>query len=189
MLGTIHYASIATHQFKDQCRRDDVESWVYMIVEMYSGALPWCNLKPLEEHKKILEYKEFVRYQGRDMFFAKCPKEFDTILSDLDRLQFTDRPNYQMYYEELEKAMKRLKLDMKEPMDWMKDGCRLQEKAKFVGELGESNAASVLMHHEEEERVFNHLSLGCDPTQLENSFLSTGREHTPKVSGILKDLD
>lgn len=37
LLGTIIYASLASHEVKEQCRRDDLESWFYMCVEMLTG--------------------------------------------------------------------------------------------------------------------------------------------------------
>jgi tau tubulin kinase len=37
LLGTIQYASLASHNFQEQCRRDDLESWLYMCVELCSG--------------------------------------------------------------------------------------------------------------------------------------------------------
>lgn len=84
LLGTIHYAPIASHYNQEQCRRDDLESWLYMIVEMASGPLPWANLEPLKQHKMIAESKKFVRVGGRAKFFEKCPPGYDEIMDIID---------------------------------------------------------------------------------------------------------
>lgn len=39
LMGTVHYASINAHSFYEQCRKDDLESWFYMIVEMATGLI------------------------------------------------------------------------------------------------------------------------------------------------------
>lgn len=37
LMGTIHYASLRAHNFLDQSRKDDLESWFYMLIEMING--------------------------------------------------------------------------------------------------------------------------------------------------------
>ncbi|VDL79997.1 unnamed protein product [Nippostrongylus brasiliensis] len=39
--GTTRYASVNTLELKEQSRRDDVESWWYMVLEWMIGELPW----------------------------------------------------------------------------------------------------------------------------------------------------
>ncbi|CAD5217780.1 unnamed protein product [Bursaphelenchus xylophilus] len=144
LLGTIHYASLASHMNQEQCRRDDLESWLYMAVELCSGQLPWAKLDPLKHHKIICDWKQFIRVHGREHFFANCPEELDSILAIIDSLAFTDRPHYEMIDYQLQKAVQRLGIDQNAPMDWQLDK-RVKEKANFVGELGQSDAASVMM--------------------------------------------
>ncbi|MCP9261968.1 Tau-tubulin kinase 1 [Dirofilaria immitis] len=42
--GTLKYAPLSAHILRELCRKDDVESWLYMIVELTSGKLPWRNM-------------------------------------------------------------------------------------------------------------------------------------------------
>lgn len=39
--GSTTYASLAAHEGEDLGRRDDLWSWLYVVVEMVSGTLPW----------------------------------------------------------------------------------------------------------------------------------------------------
>lgn len=44
-LGTIRFASRNCHYSREQCRRDDLESWVYMLIEFTEYAsLPWSKI-------------------------------------------------------------------------------------------------------------------------------------------------
>lgn len=43
--GTAKYASLSNHTGREQCRKDDVESWLYQQVELTRGKLPWRNIK------------------------------------------------------------------------------------------------------------------------------------------------
>lgn len=39
--GTTRYGSLNAHHRRDLSRRDDLESWLYVIIELTKGALPW----------------------------------------------------------------------------------------------------------------------------------------------------
>lgn len=43
--GTTRYASIAALKHAEQSRKDDVESWLYVVVEWTAGSLPWRKLR------------------------------------------------------------------------------------------------------------------------------------------------
>ncbi|CAD5212949.1 unnamed protein product [Bursaphelenchus okinawaensis] len=146
LLGTIHYASLASHQNQEQCRRDDLESWLYMCVELCAGSLPWAKLDPLKHHKIICDWKQFIRVHGRELFFQDCPEELDHILSIIDSLSFTDRPHYEMMEYQLRLAQERLNLDPYAKLDWQHTPM-LKQKANFVGEIGQSNQASLEMRN------------------------------------------
>jgi len=62
-MGDIMYASISNHECREQSRRDDLESCVYMILHMMTGYLPWSNLaqnqslEPEQKNEKIMQMK------------------------------------------------------------------------------------------------------------------------------------
>ena len=43
--GSSKHASVAAHAFADQCRRDDLWSLLYMLVEFVVGSLPWTQAR------------------------------------------------------------------------------------------------------------------------------------------------
>lgn len=45
---------------RKQCPRDDLESWFYMLVEVFTGRLPWDQLDTVD-FQVIAEWKKFIR--------------------------------------------------------------------------------------------------------------------------------
>ncbi|KAK6100636.1 hypothetical protein QQG55_1475 [Brugia pahangi] len=39
--GTTRYGSLNVHLRLDLSRRDDLESWIYLLVDITRGSLPW----------------------------------------------------------------------------------------------------------------------------------------------------
>ena len=97
MTGTARYMSIHSHLGKTQSRRDDLESIGYVLIYFLKGRLPWQGLKAggnfKEKYKKIRDAKMKVTMQTlcRDL-----PKEFETYMSYVKALEFSDYPDYEL---------------------------------------------------------------------------------------------
>ena len=46
--GSTTYASVHAHTHHDQGRRDDLWSWLYVVVELLEGTLPWRAIPRVE---------------------------------------------------------------------------------------------------------------------------------------------
>jgi len=145
LLGTIQYASLASHFYQEQSRREDLESWLYMCVELCSGPLPWAKVNPMKHHKIICDWKQFIRTHGRENFFRGCPDEFSEILSRIDATPFEERPPYEELHEIVDNMMFRLCISEDDTLDWQRNDEKILKRARFVGELGQSHLASVRM--------------------------------------------
>ncbi|EYB88227.1 hypothetical protein Y032_0250g136 [Ancylostoma ceylanicum] len=66
------------------------------------------------------------------------------------KYKFYDQPPYTLFQSLIEQAAKKLRITLHEPFDWQVNA-RVLKKGEFVGELGESNLASMKMGEEEEE--------------------------------------
>ncbi|VDK35988.1 unnamed protein product [Gongylonema pulchrum] len=138
LMGTIYYASLNAHDFSEQCRKDDLESWFYMIIEMIVGSLPWLVCDPKDEYLLVGEWKKFIRGPGRQILLAGTPDEFNEILDVIDQTAFIARPRYRVIHAMIERAMDRLQVDRKKPFEWQEDPTVLQ-RSTTIGEFSETN--------------------------------------------------
>ncbi|ULT99543.1 hypothetical protein L3Y34_000689 [Caenorhabditis briggsae] len=121
--GTTRYAPLAAMLQQDQSRKDDIESWLYMVVEWTSGGLPWRKLKA-SDRDKVLIYKNEVRSKPdiQDDFFYNCPKkEFGRILKYIDTLGYYAVPDYKFIYYCVQHAATANKIKDNDPIDWDPD--------------------------------------------------------------------
>jgi len=74
--GTVLYAPISCHISREQSKKDDLEAWLYMQVEITKGKLPW---KSIEDKDEVGRYKERCREgEAQTELFSECPAEYLT---------------------------------------------------------------------------------------------------------------
>uniref|UniRef100_A0A915DCJ5 non-specific serine/threonine protein kinase n=1 Tax=Ditylenchus dipsaci TaxID=166011 RepID=A0A915DCJ5_9BILA len=118
--GTTRYAAIATLYQKEQSRKDDLEAWMYMIVEWTAGSLPWKHLTG-KDKADVLAWKEVIRDEEDALhdFLAMCPqRQFSRVLKYLYSLTYISIPDYMFVHSCLANAAKTMKVDANQPLDW-----------------------------------------------------------------------
>jgi len=85
IVGTRRYMSINTHQGLTSSRRDDIESFGYIMMFLYHGILPWQNQKSM---KDVVTIKQEIKWSTETI------SEFMLIIMYARNLGFTDKPNY-----------------------------------------------------------------------------------------------
>tara|TARA_B100000508_G_C11461652_1_gene279529 strand:- start:1021 stop:1833 length:813 start_codon:yes stop_codon:yes gene_type:complete len=95
MLGTAKYASLNIHHGIEYSRRDDIESMIYTLIELYKGVLPWgyCICKDKQDTYKIIEM-----IKDKCNMERFCGNEAIVLVEILDyirSLNFDDEPNYE----------------------------------------------------------------------------------------------
>ena len=119
MTGTARYASRNALRGKRLSRRDDIESFIYMVLYFLAKKLPWQGLKAKnvgEKYKKIYEYKNKFNYQS---FCRNYPKEIIDLFEYVYSLAFTEKPSYKYIREKFQKILEENNLYVKDLFSWM----------------------------------------------------------------------
>ncbi|CAJ0597818.1 unnamed protein product [Cylicocyclus nassatus] len=118
--GTTRYAPIAAMKQIEQSRKDDLEGWMYMVVEWTSGGLPWRKYKA-DNREEVLKMKEEVRdkEEAMNVFFRNCPeREYKRIIKYLYELTYFSIPDYNFIYYCIQHACKANNIKPTDPLDW-----------------------------------------------------------------------
>ena len=90
LTGTPRYASIGNHKGCEQGRRDDLESFGYVLLYLLRGSLPWQHIN--NHYDDILREKQKALRDGS--LCKDTPPAFRRYFRHLSALNFADRPDY-----------------------------------------------------------------------------------------------
>ena len=117
-IGTVGYASLNTHQGIQQSRRDDLESFCYVLSFMIYGKLPWSSSKGRKvEESEVKRMKGNVK--GSELFGDN--ENLVSVFRYVKGIGFEETPNYELISDYLKqtinderlKFIKRVRLEEK----------------------------------------------------------------------------
>ena len=94
-IGTLRYSSVNSHKGIRQCRKDDLESLMYILIYFYKGKLPWQDVKSKKKEEKHLKIKEEKLKTSVETLCKDMPKEFERMLSYIKSILYSEEPNYE----------------------------------------------------------------------------------------------
>ncbi|KRX10820.1 Protein kinase-like domain [Pseudocohnilembus persalinus] len=94
LIGTARFASINAHKGCELSRRDDLESFAYMLVYLLTGTLPWIGIKAKNKDDKHTKVRQMKINMPEEDICDGCPKQFVTFLKYAKSLDFQEKPNY-----------------------------------------------------------------------------------------------
>uniref|UniRef100_A0A1I7XUC3 Protein kinase domain-containing protein n=1 Tax=Heterorhabditis bacteriophora TaxID=37862 RepID=A0A1I7XUC3_HETBA len=101
---------------KDLGRRDDLESWFYMLIEITRGTLPW---RLVTDRTAVQAAKQNGRVgAGRTQMLFETPRQYDILLQWIDALAFEATPDYDKIYKLLDDLREEKNIRMNEHWDW-----------------------------------------------------------------------
>jgi len=146
-VGSRRYMSPNTHLRKDQGRRDDMWGFLYVVIELFTGTLPWAHLRGIQNLDKVRDLK--VAYMC-DKLVEGLPKEFCEVLHHIQSLKWADRPNYRLIHNLLESMYIAEGGTSDTPYDW-------EDTTRTNSLLGRARLSFSSVHSD------NGFSDGCDP--------------------------
>ncbi|CAJ0598500.1 unnamed protein product [Cylicocyclus nassatus] len=128
-MGTRRYASRACHQMKEQGRKDDVESWCYMMLDTFDEkCIPWRDVKDNDE---TLRLKDDLMHSRDDLFtegelkpeindvYLSIPREMSLIFDYINTLVFEDMVDFDYLLDILGRIVEVNHWKVDEKMDWI----------------------------------------------------------------------
>ncbi|EIW54980.1 kinase-like protein [Trametes versicolor FP-101664 SS1] len=129
-LGTARYASVAAHTRQAVSPRDDVESLLYVLLDLLVGDLPWPepynpgpkgdDLETQERHIRECKAGSAVFTK----FLAGLPAEFSAYHAHCTGLNFGEQPDYEFLRELFRGRMDVEGWDLDSDFDWVTGGTR-----------------------------------------------------------------
>lgn len=120
--GTVRFASLACHKNEDMGKKDDCESWFYLLLDLIViTGLPW---RKLSDKNDVRDNKLRCRKEGNPEFDAlyqgitKCRKELVSVISYIDGLAYVETPDYEYIYKMLKEAAIVSGAHIDDPYDW-----------------------------------------------------------------------
>ena len=92
--GTSRFASANTLRGVEPSRRDDLESFCYLLLYLMKGSLPWDYINEESEINEILLIYKMKQYMTPEMLFYDLPKQMANFYRYCKNLDFDEKPNY-----------------------------------------------------------------------------------------------
>ena len=121
VVGTIRYASVNSMKGFEMSRRDDLESFYYMIIFFLLKNLPWQNIKGKTLGEKYLEILEIKREFNIDDYKMIIPNEIIKMFKYVKNLKFDEEPNYFMIKNSFRSILYGMGHSELDTFSWIKD--------------------------------------------------------------------
>lgn len=146
MIGNMKYSSLNTHLGVEQSRRDDLESWFYLTINIIKGKLPWEDDLLASNLYMVLKIKSHLTMEE---LCKDCPEEFLDIIRHIKGLHFEECPKYELLKSSLRLVIQKYNLAVE--FDWVctrvrrtTGGLLSVKKPKDVRRKSECNLGQIL---------------------------------------------
>ncbi|KAF1761431.1 hypothetical protein GCK72_009687 [Caenorhabditis remanei] len=117
MVGTPRYCPRASHRMEELARKDDYESWYFMLLDFVDGdrGVPWKG-KPRETayamKRRIFEEPKWIST------VSLVPSEFVIMAEYINSLFFNSEVEFGVFREAITDYARSSSITLKEPLDW-----------------------------------------------------------------------
>ena len=160
-VGTLRYSSINSHKGVRLCRKDDLESLMYILIYFYKGKLPWQDVDAKDEKEKQEKVKEQKMKITTAELCEGMPDEFEKMLCYIKNILFDEYPNYNKLFNYFKSILDRIKTDNNEENEfnyiWEKlisEDCIEFESTKLNSENKKDNINKIFQGYPEEIKKY-----------------------------------
>ena len=94
LIGTARFSSINAMEGLSQSRRDDLESFGYMLIYFLKGKLPWQNFMIKNKEERYNKIKQKKKNIDINELCSDCPDEIAQYITYVKNLKYEEEPNY-----------------------------------------------------------------------------------------------
>lgn len=94
LVGTIRYTSVNSHLSIEQSRRDDLESFFYILIYMIKGKLPWQGLVVFDDETRMRKIAELKCSISAEKLTEGLSQKLCTFFKYVKKLKFNEAPDY-----------------------------------------------------------------------------------------------
>ena len=94
LTGTARYASINALSGLEQSRRDDLESFGYVLAYFFRGGLPWMGIHAKNKEDKYSKILNIKKNLDTENLLNNSPKELSDYLNYCKQLEYEQEPDY-----------------------------------------------------------------------------------------------
>uniref|UniRef100_A0A0N4Z6P0 non-specific serine/threonine protein kinase n=1 Tax=Parastrongyloides trichosuri TaxID=131310 RepID=A0A0N4Z6P0_PARTI len=117
--GTLKFAPIRLHQGREYSRKDDFESWFYMLEDLINKrGLPWKKLTDLTDIRIAKEDSRKPSHIDRLLGDFPCKEYFRLILEYIDKLDYVHSVDFQYIMELMNEAANIVNSKPEDEYDW-----------------------------------------------------------------------
>ncbi|KAK0421995.1 hypothetical protein QR680_007305 [Steinernema hermaphroditum] len=116
-IGTLKYSSRAAHNLMEQGRKDDLEMWFYMLLELSDRRLiTWSHMKDPEH---VRNAKEELFTGGQDNLL-ELPEQYQCIKKYISEMLYATQPDIAFIRKMLLFALRKENVKLNDVFDWEK---------------------------------------------------------------------
>ena len=92
--GSLRYISTYVHTGNEPSRRDDVISFIYILIYLFNNTLPWQGLPYSDQKKKINTIYKMKQNLITEKLCENIPDNILIMLDYVEKLTYDEEPNY-----------------------------------------------------------------------------------------------
>lgn len=137
-MGTIRYTSVNSHLSIEQSRRDDLESFFYILIYMIKGKLPWQGLVVFDDETRMRKIAEMKCSISAEKLTDGLSQKLATFFKYVKKLKFNETPDYAYLSKLLHEAAEEKDLNIDEHcFEWvLARSFSIKSGSKSVNALG-----------------------------------------------------
>ena len=118
LTGTERYASLNTHLGIEQSRRDDIESFTYVLIYFLRGSLPWQGLKAKNNKEKYDRITDKKLNTKVALLCKDLPEDLLHMVNYTRGLKFDEKPDYEYLRKMIMSMAEKEKVEFDNKFDW-----------------------------------------------------------------------